>query len=148
MNKSKQIIAVSKCLLGVNCKYSGGNNYCQAVVDFTADKIVVPVCPEEAGGLSTPRKPCEIVRSNGELRVVNSDGEDVTENFVRGAELCLAEAQNIGVTLAVLKSRSPSCGCGEIYDGTFSGTVVQGNGIAAQLFLDHGIEVVTENQCL
>lgn len=145
MNK-KTAVVVSKCLLGCNCKYSGGNNYNQKVVDFLRDKNIIPVCPEEAGGLPTPRKCCEIVLLSGVRKVVTEDSEDVTANFIQGAQLSLEQALERGARLAVLKAKSPSCGCGEIYDGTFSHTVVKGSGVTAQLFLDNGIEVKTEDE--
>lgn len=142
----KIAVVVSKCLLGCNCKYNGGNNYNQKVIGFLSDKIIIPVCPEEAGGLSTPRKPCEIVSSGGVRKVVNEDGEDVTANFIQGAKLSLDEAVKHGAAYAIFKAGSPSCGCGKIYDGTFTHTLIKGNGVTAQLFLDNGIEVRTEEE--
>ncbi len=145
MDKKIKVL-VSKCLLGYNCKYNGGNNFNQKVMDFLTDKEVIPICPEELGGLPTPRTPCEIIQTGGKIKVINKDGEDVTENFIRGAGLSLQEAIKHGADYALLKSRSPSCGCGEIYDGTFSHTIVNGNGVTAQLLIDNGISVKTEEE--
>ena len=135
-------ILVSACLLGQNCKYSGGNNYNKDVVALGKKFELVPICPEVFGGLDTPRSPSEIIGD----RVMNKDGEDVTEQFKCGAEqaLYIANENNCGV--AVLKERSPSCGCGKIYDGSFTSTVIDGNGIAAQLFLNNGIEIYGESK--
>ena len=135
-------ILVSACLLGQNCKYSGGNNYNKDVVALGEKFELVPICPEVFGGLDTPRSPSEIIGD----RVMNKNGEDVTEQFRCGAEqaLYIANENNCGV--AVLKERSPSCGCGKIYDGSFTSTVIDGNGIAAQLFLNNGIEVYGESK--
>ena len=113
-------ILVSACLLGENCKYSGGNNYNQAVCDFARGHRVVPVCPEVLGGLPTPRCPAEIVQGV----VTNKEGINVDREFRAGAAKALAIAKENGVELAILQSRSPSCGVKEIYDGTFSGTKI------------------------
>ncbi len=111
---------------------------------------VIPVCPEELGGLVTPREPCEIQAGSGKdvlegrSPVLNKKGEDVTEGFVKGAGETLALARQHSCFLAVLKARSPSCGCGIIYDGTFSGRLKEGSGVTAQLLLDNEIVVMTE----
>ena len=115
-------ILVSACLLGENCKYSGGNNYNQAICDFARGHQVVPVCPEVLGGLPTPRYPAEIVQGV----VTNKEGINVDREFRAGAAKALAIAKENGVELAILQSRSPSCGVKEIYDGTFSGTKIPG----------------------
>ena len=133
-------VLVSACLLGVNCKYSGGNNLCPAVRALTEKYQLIPVCPEQLGGLPTPRLPSE---RQGEL-VINKDGRDVTMAFHRGAEEALKIAQELGCKRAVLKSRSPSCGCGRIYDGTFSGTIVPGSGVTAELLRREGYTLYTE----
>ena len=135
----KEIILVSACLLGVNCKYSGGNNYSEEVMEFLRDYEIIPICPEIMGGLPTPRPASEI---NG-IKVINVNDEDVTENFKRGAEETLKLAKLLGVKKALLKRKSPSCGSGEIYDGTFSGTLKVGDGITAQLLKENDIEVLT-----
>lgn len=128
-------ILVSACLLGENCKYSGGNNYDQAVCDFVQGQKVVPVCPEVLGGLPTPRCPAEIVDGI----VMNKEGVCVDEAFRAGAQKALAIAKENHVDLAVLQSRSPSCGVKEIYDGTFSGRKIPGQGVFAKMLQDEGI---------
>lgn len=133
----KEKLLVSACLLGEDCKYSGGNNYDPAVEVLRERFEVIPVCPEQLGGLPTPRTPSERV---GE-RVLTRDGRDVTEAFRQGAEKALAIAQAEGVTRAVFQVRSPSCGCGTIYDGTFSGKLVPGKGVTAQLLEQNGIKI-------
>ena len=133
----KEKLLVSACLLGENCKYSGGNNYNPAVEALRERFELVPVCPEQLGGLPTPRVPSERV---GE-KVLNREGIDVTREFRLGAERTLEIALAHGVRRAVLQERSPSCGCGSIYDGTFSGKLIPGMGVAAQLLEDSGIKV-------
>ncbi|MBO4832239.1 MAG: DUF523 domain-containing protein [Oscillospiraceae bacterium] len=131
-------IMVSACLLGHRCKYNGGDNYCEEVRALTDRQKVIPVCPESAGGLPTPRPPCEIV--NGE--VVGSDGVSRDREFRAGAEICLELAKEKDIDLAVLQSRSPSCGVGKIYDGTFSGRLVEGSGVFASMLQANGIRVI------
>lgn len=143
-------ILVSACLLGTNCKYSGGNNLTPQVTELKKKHEIIPVCPEELGGLQTPREPCEIQEGSGKevlkgkALVLNKIGEDVTEQFIKGAKETLALAKQHCCPVAVLKARSPSCGCGIIYDGTFSGVLKEGNGVTAQLLLDNEIVVMTE----
>ena len=136
-----EYILVSACLLGINCKYNGKNNYHQELLDYLKDKSVIPICPEIYGGLKTPRDPSEI---KGD-KVITKEGQDVTENFQRGAEETLKLAKEFNVKKAILKSKSPSCGYGEIYDGTFSDQLIKGNGITAELLKQNGIEILTEN---
>lgn len=131
-------ILVSACLLGESCKYSGGNNYNQAVCDFARGHQVVPVCPEVLGGLPTPRCPAEIVQGV----VTNKEGINVDREFRAGAAKALAIAKENGVELAILQSRSPSCGVKEIYDGTFSGTKIPGQGVFAKMLMDEGVRVL------
>jgi len=133
----REKLLVSACLLGENCKYSGGNNYDPAVAALGERFVLVPVCPEQLGGLPTPRVPSERV---GE-RVLTREGDDVTDAFRLGAEKALEIARANGVRRAVLQERSPSCGCGVIYDGTFSGMLAPGMGVAAQMLADSGIQV-------
>lgn len=141
-----EIYLVSACLAGENCRYDGKNSRNEAIVELVREGRAIPVCPEQLGGLPTPRIPCEIVRSeDGIIRVINKEGKDCTREFLSGAEKTLALAKARGVKKAILKARSPSCGCGQIYDGTFSGKLVRGSGITAQLLMDHGIEVCTED---
>lgn len=133
-------VLVSACLLGDNCKYNSGNNYSCEVLDFLKDKEYVKVCPECMGGLKTPRVPSEIVGD----KVINKEGKDVTEEYQKGAletlKICLEEK----IDLAILKSNSPSCGCGKIYDGTFSKKLIDGDGVTAKLLKKNGIKTITE----
>lgn len=135
-------ILVSACLLGACCKYSGGNNRCSALLDAlrTGGHTAVPVCPEIYGGLPTPRPPAE---RQGD-RVVTQAGADVTAQYRKGAAEALAMARLNGCQAAILKANSPSCGCGTIYDGSFSHRKVSGDGVAAQVLKAAGITVYTE----
>ena len=136
----KEKILVSACLMGVNCKYNGGNNYNEKVMEYLKDKEIIPICPEIMGGLPTPRIPSEIINN----KVINKDGIDVTENYKKGAEETLELAKRLGVTKALLKAKSPSCGYKKIYDGTFQDVLIDGNGITAALLLENGFEILTE----
>lgn len=141
-------ILVSACLLGENCKWSGGNNKNQKVLDFIESMKgkaeFHKICPEEMGGLLTPRPASEIRMSD--RHVVNTEGNDVTAEFERGAEIALQIAREFGCTTAILKERSPSCGSHGIYDGTFSGNVVDGMGKTAELLTENGIRVIGESE--
>ena len=138
----KEQLLISACLLGSNCKYSGGNNY-HPLTEALRDRYeLVPVCPECMGGLPIPHDPAERVGD----KVISRSGADVTAPFQRGAELTLRRAQQTGARLALLKERSPSCGYGAIYDGTFTGTVVPGSGVAAALLAKNGVMVYGENR--
>ena len=131
-------ILVSACLLGENCKYSGGNNYDQAVVDFVQGHRVIPVCPEVLGGLPIPRSPAELVDGV----VINKAGISVDAQFRTGAEKALAIAKQNGAELAILQSRSPSCGVKEIYDGSFTGKKIPGQGVFAEMLQQAGIPML------
>lgn len=131
-------ILVSACLLGKNCKYNGSNNLNQSVLDFIEGHEVIGVCPEQLGGLSTPRLPAEMV----EGIVTNKEGISVDAEFRKGAQTALAAALEKKVDLAILQSRSPSCGVKEIYDGSFSGKKVKGQGVFARLLTKYGIKVL------
>ena len=133
-------VLVSACLLGENCKWDGGNNRNERVIAFCAGRDVVPVCPEVAGGLPVPRTPSEILDG----RVVARDGADVDAAFRRGAQASLALYGGKPIDLAVLKARSPSCGKGCVYDGSFSGTLVPGDGVFAAMLKERGVPVFTE----
>ena len=135
----KEKILVSACLLGVNCKYNGGNNYHEEIDEFLSGYDVIPVCPEIFGGLPTPRPAAEALGD----RVVTDEGKDVTENFLRGAEETLKLAKKYNVKKALLKLRSPSCGNGKIYDGTFTNTLIDGDGITTKILKENGIEIIT-----
>lgn len=142
-------ILVSACLLGIDCKYSGGSNLTQKVLELMKEHSLIPVCPEQLGGLTTPRRPSEIKEGDGsavlagKAKVMNNLGEDVTRQFIKGAEETLKLAKLYDCSAAILKARSPSCGCGTIYDGSFSGRIKEGSGVAAQLLQDAGIAVMT-----
>ena len=131
-------ILVSACLLGKNCKYNGGNNLNQGVLEFIEGHEVIGVCPEQLGGLSTPRLPAEIVAG----LVTNKEGVSVDHEFRKGAQEALAIALENKVDLAILQSRSPSCGVKEIYDGSFSGKKIKGQGVFAKLLSAREIKVL------
>lgn len=137
-------ILMSACLLGVNCRYNGAR---KALPDAVLQRLlenhtVVPVCPEQLGGLTTPREPSE--RQGG--RVVMRSGRDVTAQYERGAQETLRLCRQFGCTAAVLKERSPSCGRGAVYDGTFTGTLTPGDGVTAALLLENGVAVYGEGE--
>jgi uncharacterized protein YbbK (DUF523 family) len=150
--KGLAMILVSACLLGENCKYNGEHNYHAQLVKLIDKEEIIPVCPERLGGLSIPRPPAEIKAGTGrevlaeEAKVVTCEGEDVTEEFILGAKKALEIAEKNNCALAVLKARSPSCGSKEIYDGTFSGEIKEGIGVAAYLLTTAGIEVINEEE--
>lgn len=133
---------VSACLMGDNCKYDGGNNYDAEVVDFLKDKTFIKVCPECLGGLGIPRVPSEIVGD----RVINKENIDVTCEYTQGALKTLTIAKENDCQCAILKSRSPSCGVSEIYDGTFSKKIINGDGITTRLLKSYGIKVVSNEK--
>lgn len=137
-------ILISACLTGKNCKYNGGNN---ALPEDQLEQLrqryhLIPVCPEQMGGLPTPRPPAELC---GE-KVLNREGEDVTDSFRNGAAMTLALAEEVQAGQAILKSRSPSCGKGPVYDGTFRGVLTEGSGVTASILRDHGIRIWTEQE--
>ena len=138
----KEKLLISACLLGRNCKYSGGNNYHPLTEALRQRYELVPVCPECMGGLPIPHDPAERVGD----KVFSRTGADVTAQFQTGAELTLRRAQQTGARLALLKERSPSCGHGAIYDGTFTGTVVPGSGVTAALLAKNGVMVYGESR--
>lgn len=148
----KEIIVVSACLCGVNCRYSGDGFFNEKISNIIKSKTVVPVCPEQLGGLPTPRAAAEIVNGTGKevllgkAKVISKQGEDKTKEFVRGAKEALNIAKRFGAKKAILKAKSPSCGCGLVYDGTFSGNKIKGNGVTAELFIENGIKVITEEE--
>ena len=138
----KQNIIVSACLLGEPCRYDGASKTCQEVLRLRDRYNLIPVCPEVFGGLSTPRIPSERIGD----RVVSKVGTDVTAQYLRGAETALRMAEAGQVAFALLKARSPSCGKGQIYDGTFTGTLTDRHGVTVELFLEAGIPVYTEEE--
>ena len=135
-------ILVSACLLGAACKYSGGDNLCPKVAALVEKYHLVPVCPEQLGGLPTPRTPAERQRD----RVITKDSRDVTNAYLRGAQEALKLATLFGCDIAILKARSPSCGAHGIYDGSFTGTVIPGFGVTAELLEASGIRIITEEE--
>lgn len=134
-------LLISACLMGVRCRYDGGKKPLECMDKLIDKHVLIPVCPEVLGGLPTPRVPAERI---GE-RVMTQDARDVTENYQRGAEEALRMARMTGCTHALLKERSPSCGCGLIYDGTFSGKLCQGSGVCSELLTKNGIQVLGES---
>ncbi|EMG31258.1 DUF523 domain-containing protein [Campylobacter showae] len=148
--KNKPKILISACLLGENCKYNGGNNT-DAIPAEALDKLeqiyeLIAVCPECMGGLTTPREPAEIC-TNGRV-ITKFSGRDVTDEFISGAQICADVARENGCKIAVLKERSPSCGSGWIYDGSFTGRLVSGDGITAAVLKKLGVRVVGESALL
>ena len=132
------VILVSACLLGENCKYNGGNNRNERVLRYVQGHEVIPVCPEVLGGLPCPRKPVEWVGD----RVLTWDGDDCTENFRIGVQKALEVIADQQVDLAILQSRSPTCGVKQIYDGTFSGVRIDGQGALAKALAARGIPLM------
>ncbi|CAN5579460.1 DUF523 domain-containing protein [soil metagenome] len=143
---------VSACLAGRPCRYDGSSNAHDRIDRLVERGRAVLLCPEQAGGLPTPRVPAEIVGGDGgdvlagRARVVTRDGRDVTPAYLAGARRALQVAQRSGARVAVLKARSPSCGSGAIYDGTFGGVLAAGDGVAAALLKANGIAVLTEDE--
>ncbi|MBU3924222.1 MAG: DUF523 domain-containing protein [Nanoarchaeota archaeon] len=131
---------VSACLAGIGCRYDGSGKPCQKVIELIKEGKAIPVCPEQLGGLTTPRTPVEIV----EGKVLTKDGEDKTQEFIKGAEEGMKIAEMTNSTEAILKTKSPSCGCGKIYDGTFTGNIKDGDGIFTKMLKQKGIKCLTE----
>ena len=135
-------LLISACLYGEKCRYDGKDNMLSCL-DLLKDKVtLIPVCPEVSGGLETPRNPSEIIGD----RVVMNNGRDVTAEYTKGAEIALGTAIENGCDVALMKAKSPSCGVGRIYDGTFSRTLTDGDGITVKLLKEHGIKVFDETQ--
>ena len=146
------MLLVSGCLIGQKCRYNMLTEVIPELKEMVDKGEAVPICPEQLGGLPTPRPPAEIRGGDGikvlsgRAKVINSDGVDVTKKFIKGASDALVVAKDNNVTEAVFKTRSPSCGCGGIYDGTFSGTMKKGDGVTTALLMKHGINVITEEE--
>ena len=138
------MILISACLVGINCRYDGTNKLDEKIIELVKKGDAILVCPEQLGGLATPRIPAEIKIINGETRVITKAGVDVTKEYERGAEEVLKLAKRLNITKVLFKEKSPSCGKGYIYDGTFTGNLIEGNGITTELLLKNGIEVITE----
>ena len=146
-------VLISACLLGLNTKYSGESNMDINLVEYLLKNHIefFPLCPEQLGGLPTPREACEIESGftskdilNGKGRIISKTGLDCTKNYISGAKQVLDFCKRFGVTHAQLQPRSPSCGFLKVYDGTFGGTLIEGNGILAQLLIDNGIRVIED----
>lgn len=142
---------ISACLCGVNCKYNGLNNYNEICEKLLASGKAILVCPEQLGGLPTPRIPSEIIGNSldildGKGEVVNKEGSDVTAQFIKGAKETLNIAKKLNIKTAILKDGSPSCGVNYIYDGNFSGTKIKGMGVTAQLLKESLIDVISEDE--
>ena len=139
--RDKPVLLASACLLGVRCRYDGGGTRLDALARLMPVCHIVPVCPEQLGGLPTPRTPSERVGA----RVLAKDGADVTDAFRRGADAACHLARLYGARLALMKARSPSCGAGTIYDGSFSGRVAPGDGVTGEALKAMGVDVYTED---
>ena len=145
--KNKKFL-VSACLAGENCRYDGGNCYNKKIMDFLENREYISVCPEELGGLKTPRTPAEIIKKKDlktERRVINKEGVDVTDLFEEGAGKTLEIIRSNAIKTAILQDRSPSCGSRFIYSGDFSGKLVKGTGVTAALLISNGVTVFDEN---
>jgi uncharacterized protein YbbK (DUF523 family) len=144
------MIAISKCLLGINCRYDGSNALSSHVIAYLKDKEYFMVCPEELGGLTTPRKPCEIIDGDGfsviydKAIVHTSDGIDVTREFVLGALKTYDILRDNKIDMIILKENSPSCGSAYVYDGTFSNNKISGFGITSAYLIDKGITIISD----
>lgn len=141
---------MSACFAGIHCRFDQRHQQVDEILELVKKGEAIPICPEQMGGLSTPRSPAEIVGGDGEdvldgkAKVINREGKDVTEAFLQGAREALRIAQTVGAQKAILKERSPSCGSCMIYDGSFSGKKKPGIGVTAALLRRHGIEVCSE----
>lgn len=139
---------ISSCLIGLETRYDGESNLDEKYLQMVRDGRAVPFCPEQAGGLSTPRAPSEIRCGDGfdvlsgKARVITEEGQDVTDNFVKGARETWKLMKKIGAQGAILKSKSPSCGCKTIYDGSFEGKLREGVGVTAAYLMRKGMEVI------
>lgn len=131
---------VSACLAGIKCRYDGGDKANEKVIELVREGEAIPLCPEQLAGMTTPRPACEL----REGKVYTNEGIDLTSSVLKGAEEAFRTAKEFGCTEAILKAKSPTCGCGKIYDGTFSGKLIEGDGIFAGLLKKNGIKVLTE----
>lgn len=137
---------VSACLAGVNCRYNRSNSANPVIQELIKQGKAISICPEQLAGLPTPRACCElIVDKSGNRKLASKNGQEFTKEFIEGAGKTLAITKIVGIEKAILQSRSPSCGYGIVYDGTFSGKFKEGNGLTAELLVRNGIEVYTEN---
>ena len=141
---------ISACLLGMRCTWSGNDNKNDRAIELSKVETLIPVCPEQLGGLATPRAPQEIQGGTGEdvldngCRVLNKNGEDVTTEFITGAEETLEIVRQLNIKEFIARSRSPSCGCGRVYDGTFRDRLIDGDGVTTALLRRSGIRITPE----
>jgi len=136
---------ISACLVGINCRYNGTNTLDQKLMELMEEGKAIAVCPELLGKLPIPREPCEIIiTKDGKRKVVSQSGEDYTYEYLEGAKKTLEICKVIGIEKAILQSRSPSCGYGKIYDGTFSSKLIEGNGLTAGILSKNGLKVFNE----
>ncbi len=141
------MILISACLCGIHCRYDGGGAADAGCMELLAAGLATPFCPEQLGGLPTPRAPVELLGGDGlavlagKARARTKTGEDVTAAFLQGAEEAVRLAQELYATRAILKDKSPSCGCGRLYDGSFSGTIIQGDGVCTARLRSAGVQV-------
>jgi len=148
----KDIKLCSACLLGIKCRYDCKVKANEKIIELSKKEILIPVCPEQLGGQSTPRPNAEIVGGTGKdvlvgnARVIEQNGTNVTANFILGAEETLKIAKLYNIKEAIMKQKSPSCGCGKIYDGTFNGNLVVGDGVTTALLKQNNIKVITEEE--
>ncbi|RKY31200.1 MAG: DUF523 domain-containing protein [Candidatus Omnitrophota bacterium] len=147
-------VGISACLIGEDCRYDGKNSLIKEIIEAIPSEKLVPVCPEVLGGLPVPRDYAEIQNGSGEdviegrAKVITYKGADITENYLKGAYRCLEIFKKEGVKFAIFKSKSPSCGVGQIYDGTFSKRLKEGNGVTTALLIKNGIKVIREEDFL
>ncbi|RKY50650.1 MAG: DUF523 domain-containing protein [Candidatus Neomarinimicrobiota bacterium] len=147
----KEKVIISGCLAGLHCRYDGGTHVLDRLLELSKRYDLVPVCPEQAGGLATPRIPCELQAPvekilSGQGKILNRQGMDCTRAFIRGAGETLHIAHLLDIHKAILKEGSPSCGTRRIYDGTFTGKTVPGSGITAKVLSDAGIHIYSEEE--
>jgi uncharacterized protein YbbK (DUF523 family) len=140
---------ISSCLCGVNCKYSGGNNFNKRCLDLVKSGKGILVCPEQLGGLSTPRKPSEIIGKSENIlegidKIIDKSNIDVTKEFLKGAQETLKIANLYNIKKAILKEGSPSCGVNYVYDGSFTGKKIKGHGLTTEILIRNGIEVISD----
>lgn len=135
---------VSACLVGINCRYDGRNTLDEKLAELVREGRAIPLCPEVLGGIPTPRESCEIqLTEDGRRMVMSREGTNCTREYTEGARRTLEICRIAGIRKAILQQRSPSCGCGRIYDGTFSSRLIDGNGITAEMLKANGISVYT-----
>ncbi len=138
------MIIVSACLAGCECRYDGKSNEVPEIKKLVLENKAIALCPEELGGLTTPRIPCEIVKVNNELKVIGQDQNDYTAQFTKGAKIVTNVARALNCKTVILKANSPSCGYGTIYDGSFTGKYKEGNGYTAELLVSKGVQILNE----